>query len=80
MFLGWYDPTKKKPAREKLGDAIERYTEKFGKAPVACLVGSIDGDELRADPAVTIDVSSVHYIPRNTFYVGEHDEPSVTTP
>jgi hypothetical protein len=30
MFLGWYDPDKKKPARDKVEAAVERYVEKFG--------------------------------------------------
>jgi hypothetical protein len=77
MFLGWYDPDKKKPAREKLTEAIERYVEKFGAAPVACLTNPADAEELAADKkAPKLPVRAVSYIPRWTFYVGIEDEPA----
>ncbi len=88
MFLGWYDPDKKKPASEKLSEAIERYVEKFGVAPEVCLTGPVDAAELAAvaAPAAkrakkgqakrpTLPVRAVSYIPRWTFYVGVEDEP-----
>src|SRR5215217_7839849 len=48
MFLGWYDPDKKKPARHKVEEAIERYVEKFGGAPEAILTSVADAVELTA--------------------------------
>ena len=75
MFLGWYDPDKKRPARDKLADAIERYAEKFGAAPVTCLTSVADAEELAADKkAPSLPVRGVSYIPRWTFYVGVDDE------
>ncbi len=76
MFLGWFDPDKKKPARHKVEEAVERYVEKFGGAPVACLTSVADAAELTAD-AKTPDlvVKGVTFIPRFTFYVGVEDEP-----
>ena len=50
MFLGWYDPDRKKPARAKLADAIERYEEKFGRTPLFCLTSPQDAAEL-AEPS-----------------------------
>ena len=77
MFLGWYDPDKKKPAREKLAEAIERYAEKFGAAPEACVTSPTDAAELAADAkAPTLPVRAANYIPRSTFYVGVEDEPA----
>jgi hypothetical protein len=35
MFLGWYDPDRKKSARLKLAQAIDRYVEKFGETPTS---------------------------------------------
>lgn len=76
MFLGWYDPDKKKPARLKLAEAMERYAEKFGGNPIACLTSVADAAELTADTvALTLDVKGVTFIPRFTFYVGVEDEP-----
>lgn len=76
MFLGWYDPEKKKPARLKLEDAIERYVEKFGVAPVACLTNEAEAAELADDAkAPALPTRGVAFIPRHTFYVGVEDEP-----
>lgn len=76
MFLGWYDPDRKKPARAKLAEAIERYEEKFGRAPSCCLTSPQDALELAepsrmfpGDPPVAIE--SRGYIARWTFYIGE---------
>ena len=81
MFLGWYDPTKKKPAREKLAEAMERYAEKFGAAPETCLTSVADAEELGADKkAPNLSVRGVSYIPRWTFYVGVEDEPAAELP
>ncbi len=79
MFLGWYDPDKKKPARLKLAEAIERYAEKFGAAPEACLTSPIDAAELAADAkAPALPVRAANFIPRSTFYIGVEHEPAPT--
>jgi hypothetical protein len=76
MFLGWYDPDRKKPARAKLAEAIERYEEKFGRAPRFCLTSSQDAAEL-AEPSrkfpgnLPVTVQARGYIGRWTFYIGE---------
>lgn len=77
MFLGWYDPDKKRPARLKLEAAIERYVEKFGDEPATCLTSALDAAELKADhDAPRLDVRGVAFLPRYTFYVGVEDEPA----
>lgn len=76
MFLGWYDPDRKKPARAKLADAIERYEEKFGRVPLVCLTSPQDAAEL-AEPSrkfpgePPVAVQARGYIARWTFYIGE---------
>lgn len=76
MFLGWYDAEKKKPARRKVAEAVERYIEKFGAAPATCLTSLAEAEELAADKkAPDLTIQGVSYIPRYTFYVGESDEP-----
>ena len=76
MFLGWYDPEKKKPARLKLEEAIERYEEKFGNLPEAVLTSVADAEELSDDKkSPDILIRGVNYIPRFTFYVGIDELP-----
>ena len=81
MYLGWYDPEKKKAARLKLEEAIERYVEKFGLPPLACLTNEAEAAELAADPkAPDLPTRGVSFIPRHTFYVGFEDEPVMLAP
>lgn len=71
MFLGYYDPDKKKPARDKVIDALDRYNEKFPDAAVTCLTSVPEAEELNADDmAPDLIIKGIHYIPRYTFYVG----------
>jgi len=76
MFLGWYDSDRKKPARAKLAEAIERYMEKFGRSPRFCLTSAQDAAEL-AEPSrkfpgeLPVSVQARSYIGRWTFYIGE---------
>ena len=79
MFLGWYDPDRKKPARQKVAEGIERYIEKFGAAPELVLTSELDAAELLTPakktplPAHTLPVRTVAYIPRWTYYIGRED-------
>jgi hypothetical protein len=79
MFLGWYDPDRKKPARRKVAEGIERYQEKFGITPDVILTNQIEAEELATPPKRTqrdepptpnLPVRAVPYIPRWTFYIG----------
>lgn len=77
MFLGWYDPDKKKPARLKVAEAIERYVEKFGVAPSSCLTHPTEAAELAGDKkAPALPVRASGHVPRWTFYVGVEEEPA----
>lgn len=75
MFLSWYDPDRKKPARLKLEQAIERYTEKFGRTPSVVLTNPVDADALRQpakaypDP-LPLPVEEAAFVSRWTFYIG----------
>ena len=85
MYLGWYDPDRKKHARAKLAEAIERYEEKFGRTARCCLTSPLDAADLAepsrkfpGDPPVAIQARN--YIARWTFYIGEEVmEPPVQT-
>jgi hypothetical protein len=76
VFLGWFDPDKKKPARAKLAAAIERYEQKFGRTPLYCLTSPQDASEL-AEPSrkfpgeLPVIVQARGYIGRFIFYIGE---------
>jgi len=69
MYLGWYDPDKKKKTSTKLAEAVERYEEKYGKSPAVVLVNPADAQE---HPCIEVRV--VAHVAPNTFFVGE-DEP-----
>jgi DnaK suppressor protein len=76
VFLGWYDPDKKTPARYKLEDALERYSRKFGRPAQTCITSPEDAAELEADKqAPAMPVRGAGFIPRYTFYVGNDEEP-----
>ena len=65
MFLGWYDPDKKKTVAEKLAAAIRRYEAKWGQAPAVALVNPAEVIELE-----DIDVRPAVHVAPNTYYVG----------
>jgi hypothetical protein len=69
MYLGWYDPDKKKTIEQKLAAAVERYEMKWGRKPSVALVNSAEVVEM---PGIAVR-AAVH-VPPSTFFVGE-DEP-----
>jgi hypothetical protein len=75
VFLGWYDPDRKKKSATKLAEAVERYVEKFGHQPAVCLTSFADAAEL--DGKAQMPVRGVTFIGRHTYYVGVDDEPQV---
>jgi len=76
MFLVWFDPDKKRAAQRKLEDAVAVYREKFNEEPVLCLVNEVEASDLaKSAKEVPLPVKVERYIARNTFYVGDFDEP-----
>lgn len=76
MYLGWYDPDRKKPARQKLAEAQERYEQKFGRPAKVLMTSSADAEELSRPTLkhpgdLAIEVHARDYIARWTFYVGD---------
>lgn len=69
MYLGWYDPDKKKKPAAKIAEAVERYEEKWGRRPSVVLVNAAD---LVDYPG--IEVRPVAHVAPNTFFVGEDEE------
>ena len=76
MFLVWFDPDKKRVAQHKLADAVAVYREKFNEEPALCLVNEVEASDLaKSAREVPLPVKVERYIARNTFYVGDFDEP-----
>lgn len=71
MYLGWYDPDKKKGAGRKLADAIARYERKWGKSPSVALMNAGDVTQLTGDAGIEVRV--VAHVAPNTFFVGDDD-------
>ena len=77
MYLGWYDPDKKKKPAKKLADAIARYERKWGRTPSVALMNATDVSQLTEETGVEVRVA--HHVAPNTFFVGE-DEPADEAP
>ena len=72
MYLGWYDPDKKKKPATKLADAIARYERKWGRTPSIALMNASDVSQLTDETGVEVRIA--HHVAPNTFFVGD-DEP-----
>jgi hypothetical protein len=75
MYLGWYDPDKKKKPARKLADAMARYERKWGRTPSVALLNAADATELPDEPGLEVRVA--HHVAPNTYFVGD-DEPEET--
>lgn len=69
VFLGWYDPDKKRKAAVKLADACDRFAEKFDRQPNICLVGPEYAEELGPE-SCGCRVEARTYLARHIIYVG----------
>src|SRR6478735_7307519 len=75
MFLGWYDPDRRKSLEHKLDDALDRYREKFNAEPVTVLTSVADADSLQgAAVQRNLLIKGVRFVSGSTFYVGAEDE------
>jgi hypothetical protein len=69
VFLMWYDNDRKKPARAKIDEAVERFVEKYGRQPALVLVHPEEAVDEAALPVATRAT-----VGRHQFWVGEPDE------
>jgi hypothetical protein len=75
MFLGWYDPDRRKSLENKLDDALDRYREKFNAEPVTVLTSVADADSLQgAALQRNLLLKGVRFVSGSTFLVGSEDE------
>lgn len=64
-YLGWFDDDPKKPVQQKIAEAVERYTRRFGRRPNLCLVNRADCVSYRG-----IEVRPAGHVHRHHFLVG----------
>ena len=69
MYLGWYDPDRKKTSAQKLSDASARYRRKWGRDARVAIVNAADNVAMDG-----IEVRVAAHVPPNTFFVGEDEE------
>ena len=75
MFLGWYDPDRRKSLERKLDDALDRYREKFNAEPVTVLTSVADADSLQSAALQrNLLLKGVRFVSGSTFLVGSEDE------
>ena len=74
MFLGWFDPDGRRPAAEKLNEAIARYRARFGGDPPLCLCHEEAANALvGAFVDCEIEIRPVSFVSPHTFYVGTEE-------
>lgn len=66
-YLGWQDFAKK-PSRDKIEEALERYRAKFGKEPDTVLVSAVDYVEYPG-----MDVQVAPYIRPCCYWIGKKE-------
>ncbi len=69
MYLGWYDPDRKKSSAQKLADASARYRRKWGREARVAIVNAADNVDM-----LGIEIRVAAHVPPNTFFVGEDEE------
>lgn len=71
MFLLWFDDTKKKATEDKILEGVQRYKERFGKAPNVCLVNPSEVVQTRG-----LTIRPTTYVRPNNYWIGvETDAP-----
>lgn len=69
MFLVWYDSDRKRKLEEKVAQAAERYTERFGAAPEIVLLNPTQaGEEVAAIAGIPVRATSL--VLPNHVYIG----------
>jgi len=72
LFFVWYDDTPKKPAPDKITEAITAYVARFETRPSLVLVNAVDQVKM-AD----VLVRTARTVQPNTFWVAHGDEEGV---
>jgi hypothetical protein len=72
MFLVWYDNDRKRKLEEKVAQAAERYTERFGVAPAIVLLNPAQAGE--AEVVAGIPVRATSLVLPNHVYIGVDEQ------
>src|SRR3954466_6316447 len=76
MFLVWYDSDRKRKLAEKVAQAAERYTERFGAAPEIVLLNPTQaGDD---EEIAGIPVRATPLVLPNHVYIGVEEQEKTT--
>lgn len=70
MYLGWFDDSAKRAARDKIQDAIDAYVERFGYKPAVVLVNAEDAQAVGAQKIGGVPIRVEGYIRKNNFWPG----------
>lgn len=75
MFLGWYDPSPRRPVAEKVQAVLAAYLRKFGREATRVLAHP-DDVALMGERGGEVDavVAPTPGIPRGAFYAGQADD------
>lgn len=82
MFLGWYDPDKKKPTTRKVQEAVNRYCQKWSEIPRVLLINPSQAHEIWGEEVhpTGIEIRAVAHVAPNTFFVGTDELPELEGP
>ncbi|NNJ11645.1 hypothetical protein EKD04_015020 [Chloroflexales bacterium ZM16-3] len=73
LYLVWYDADTRRPAVDRMQDALAAYSRRFNEAPNLVLVSASETVELEG-----VAVRSVRTVQPNHFWVGHSDDPHHT--
>ncbi len=74
MFLIWYDNDRKRKLAEKVAQAAERYTERFGRSPEVVLLNPAQAGDI--EEVAGIPVRATPLVSPNYLYIGAEDPPA----
>ena len=78
MFLVWYDNDRKRKLEEKVAQAAERYTERFGAAPEIVLLNPAQAGEIETVAGIPVRTTSL--VLPNHVYIGADEQGEDATP
>ena len=71
MYLGWFDDSAKRGARDKIRDAIDAYVARFGYRPAVVLISTADAQTAGVERVDGVPIRAEGYIRPNNFWPGE---------
>lgn len=71
MYFVWYDDNPKKSVSAKIGEAILRYKQKYGKNPKVCMLneGVQPEDYTNLKATANLQIMPVKHIRQNYFWI-----------